>query len=210
MSEHQHDHDHDHDHGEGHGMSPYQFFQTILAGPMDETLLYNVTSPEFWEGVKPDLENERTADALEHLDEAVKVLAWIPEERRKMILDYEYAMSFLSPDSSMSPLERSHDMPDDPVVDWARSLGVLSTINRFLPDDHIANELGMLVPLDSAQEPTPEQLELLAQFFEKHPLQLAKRMAESKRQRAEGSGFYRGIVELMAAWLQWDLDAFEG
>lgn len=204
------DHDCGHDHGDGHGMSPYQFFQTLLAGPLDETLLFNVSDPAFWVRLRPQLENERTAEALDHVEAAVEALTDIPEDRRKMVLDYEYAMCFLDPDAPMPPLECAQGMPDDPVAKWAVALGVLPTISRFLPDDHIANELAMLVPLDDPGSGLdPDRLALLARFFEAHPLELARRMAQGKRHQREGSGFYRGIVELTAAWLQWDLDAFE-
>lgn len=53
-----HDHDHDHD-GQG-SMPVYQFLGNILGYPLDETLLYNVSDPTFWAGLRESLENERT------------------------------------------------------------------------------------------------------------------------------------------------------
>lgn len=68
----------------------------------------------------------------------------------------------------------------------------------------------MLVPLDYLQQPSDEQLKMLASFFEEHPLALLRHMLDNGQAEQDGSGFYRAIVELAHAWLQWDLDAFEG
>ena len=127
-----------------------------------------------------------------------------------MAMDAEYAQTFLLPDAPMPPLESAYGLDGSAVYDAARSLGVESSIQRFLPDDHIANELFMLVPLDYLQQPSDEQLEMLAVFFEEHPLALLRHMLDNEQATQDGSGFYRAIVELAAAWLQWDLDAFEG
>ena len=203
-----HDHEHDHD---GHGSMPaYQFFGNMLGYPLDETLLFNVSDPAFWAELRGKLENERTHDALDHVEAAVAKLAEIPEDRRKMAMDAEYAQTFLLPDAPMPPLESAYGMQGSAIYDVARELGVETSIQRFLPDDHIANELFMLVPLDYLQHPNDEQLAALAAFFEEHPLALLRHMLDNEQATQDGSGFYRAIVELTAAWLQWDLDAFEG
>ncbi|MEI3376603.1 MAG: molecular chaperone TorD family protein [Coriobacteriales bacterium] len=208
MSGHEHHHDHDHD---GHGSMPvYQFLGNILGYPLDETLLYNVSDPAFWVGLRDGLENERTHEALNHVEAAVAKLAEVPEDHRKMTMDAEYAQTFLLPDAPMSPLESAYGLGGGAIYDVARELGVETSIQRFLPDDHIANELFMLVPLDYLQQPSDEQLKTLAAFFEEHPLALLRRMLDGDRAAQEGTGFYRAIVELALAWLQWDLDAFEG
>lgn len=204
-----HDHEHDHDH-DGHGSMPvYQFLGNILGYPLDETLLFNVSDPAFWTELRDKLENERTHDALDHIEAAVAKLAEIPEDHRKMTMDAEYAQAFLLPDAPMPPLESAYGLDGSSVYDAARSLGVETSIQRFLPDDHIANELFMLVPLDYLQQPSGEQLKMLAVFFEEHPLALLRRMLDNEQAIQDGSGFYRAIVELTVAWLQWDLDAFE-
>mgnify|MGYP000290728820 CR=1 FL=1 len=59
-------------------------------------------------------------------------------------------------------------------------------------------------------EMSDEQLRTLAAFFERHPLALLRHMLDNEQAAQDDSGFYRAIVELAAAWLQWDLDAFEG
>lgn len=207
-----HDHEHDHDHGhDGHGSMPvYQFLGNILGYPLDETLLFNVSDPTFWAGLRGSLENERTHDALDHIEAAVAKLADIPEDHRKMAMDAEYARAFLLPEAPMPPLESAYGLDEGAVYDVARELGVETSIQRFLPDDHIANELFMLVPLDYLQQPSDEQLRTLAAFFERHPLALLRHMLDNEQAAQDDSGFYRAIVELAAAWLQWDLDAFEG
>lgn len=48
----------------------YQFLGNILGYPLDETLLYNVSDPAFWAGLRESLENERTHDALDHVEAA--------------------------------------------------------------------------------------------------------------------------------------------
>ncbi len=208
MAGHEHHHEHDHD---GHGSMPvYQFLGNILGYPLDETLLFNVSDPAFWAELRGKLENERTHDALDHIAAAVAKLAEIPEDHRKMAMDAEYAQTFLLPDAPMPPLESAYGMQGSAIYDVARELGVETSIQRFLPDDHIANELFMLVPLDYLQQPSDEQLEMLAGFFEEHPLALLRHMLDNEQATQDGSGFYRAIVELAAAWLQWDLDAFEG
>ena len=197
-----HDHEHDHDHGhDGHGSMPvYQFLGNILGYPLDETLLFNVSDPAFWAGLRESLENERTHDALDHIEAAVAKLADIPEDHRKMAMDAEYARAFLLPEAPMPPLESAYGLDGGAVYDVARELGVETSIQRFLPDDHIANELFMLVPLDYLQQPSDER----------HPLALLRHMLDNEQAAQDDSGFYRAIVELAAAWLQWDLDAFEG
>lgn len=153
-----HDHEHDHDH-DGHGSMPvYQFLGNILGYPLDETLLFNVSDPAFWAGLRESLENERTHDALDHIEAAVAKLADIPEDHRKMAMDAEYARAFLLPEAPMPPLESAYGLDGGAVYDVARELGVETSIQRFLPDDHIANELFMLVPLDYLQQPSDEQL----------------------------------------------------
>ena len=206
-----HDHEHDHDHGhDGHGSMPvYQFLGNILGYPLDETLLFNVSDPAFWAGLRESLENERTHDALDHIEAAVAKLADIPEDHRKMAMDAEYARAFLLPEAPMPPLESAYGLDGGAVYDVARELGVETSIQRFLPDDHIANELFMLVPLDYLQQPSDEQLRTLAAFFAGHPLALLRHMPDNEQAAQDVSGFYRAIVELAAAWLQWDLDAFE-
>lgn len=207
----EHAYDHEHDHGDGPGMSVYQFLGNILGYPLDETLLYNVSDPQFWKGLREKLDNERTHSALDHIDAAVAVLADIPEDRRKMTVDAEFAQTFLLFDAPMPPLESSYGLPGEEVPGIAYKLGVISSIQRFLPDDHIANELFMLVPLDCGCNPTQEQLATLASFFESHPMALLQRMLDSAEGKDdETSGFYRAIVEFALAWMQWDLDAFEG
>ncbi len=191
-------------------MPVYQFLGNILGYPLDETLLYNVSDPAFWAGLRDGLENERTHEALEHVEAAVAKLAAVPEDHRKMAMDAEYAQTFLLPDAPMPPLESAYGLRGGAIYDVARELGVETSIQRFLPDDHIANELFMLVPLDYLQQPSDEQLKTLAAFFEEHPLALLRRMLDGDRDVQEGTGFYRAIVELALAWLQWDLDAFEG
>lgn len=190
-------------------MPVYQFLGNILGYPLDETLLFNVSDPAFWTELRDKLENERTHDALDHIEAAVAKLAEIPEDHRKMTMDAEYAQAFLLPDAPMPPLESAYGLDGSSVYDAARSLGVETSIQRFLPDDHIANELFMLVPLDYLQQPSGEQLKMLAVFFEEHPLALLRRMLDNEQAIQDGSGFYRAIVELTVAWLQWDLDAFE-
>lgn len=210
MSDHAHHH-HGHDHEEhSHGMSVYEFLGNILAFPLDETLLFNVCDPQFWADMRGRLENERTHDALDHLQEAAAVLAEIPADMRKMTLDAEYGKAFLGKDPWMPPLERDYGMDNGDVRDIARELGVEASLMSIIPADHIANELFMLVPLDGMPEASGDQLIKLAQFFEKHPMSLLRHMIEHPAPGAEGSGFYRAIVEFAAAWLQWDLDAFNG
>ena len=127
-----------------------------------------------------------------------------------MAMDAEYARAFLLPEAPMPPLESAYGLDGGAVYDVARELGVETSIQRFLPDDHIANELFMLVPLDYLQQPSDEQLRTLAAFFERHPLVLLRHMLDNEQAAQDDSGFYRAIVELAVAWLQWDLDAFEG
>lgn len=206
MSAHEHHHDTD---GHDHSMSIYQFFGNILGYPLDETLLFNVGDPTFWAGLKEKLDNERTHEALEHIEAAVEQIASIPEDRRKMALDAEFAQTFLLPDSPMPPLESDYGLPGDEVQAVAAELGALMSIQRFLPDDHIANELFVLAPLDYGTLPTAEQLQTLADFFERHPMALLRRMLDHAPGDAPDTGFYRAIVELTLAWMQWDLDAHE-
>lgn len=206
MSVHEHHHDSD---GHDHSMSIYQFFGNILGYPLDETLLFNVGDPLFWANLKEQLDNERTHEALKHVQVAVGQIAQIPEDRRKMALDAEFAQTFLLLDAPMPPLESDYGLQGDEIHDIAFELGVATSIQRFLPDDHIANELFMLVPLDFTLQPTPEQLQKLAEFFEKHPMALLQRMLDHAPGDAPGTGFYRAIVELALAWMQWDLDAHE-
>lgn len=209
MSE--HDHCHDHDHGEeSGGLSMYEFLGTVLGGPADETLMFNVSDPAFWARLRDGLENDRTRDALDHVEAAAAELAEIPEDHRKMAMDAEYAQTFLLPDAPMPPLESAYGLDGGAIYDAARELGVGTSIQRFLPDDHIANELFMLVPLDYPQQPDDGQLAKLAAFFREHPLALLGRMLGDGQAEQEGTGFYRAIVELAYGWLQWDLDAFEG
>lgn len=127
-----------------------------------------------------------------------------------MAMDAEYARAFLLPEAPMPPLESAYGLDEGAVYDVARELGVETSIQRFLPGYHIANELFMLVPLDYLQQPSDEQLRTLAAFFERHPLALLRHMLDNEQAAQDDSGFYRAIVELAAAWLQWDLDAFEG
>lgn len=205
MSAHDH-HDHDHEHG---SMPAYQFLGNILGYPLDETLLFNVSDPGFWAELHDKLDNERTHEALEHIEAAAAQLASIPEDRRKMALDAEYAQSFLLPDAPMPPLESDYGMDGGAIHDIALELGAISSLQRFLPDDHIANELFMLVPLEYGMQPAAEQLEALAAFFEQHPMALLQRMLDHMPGAVQGTGFYRAIVEFALAWMQWDLDAHE-
>lgn len=191
-------------------MSVYQFLALILGHPMDETMAFNVCDPCFWKNLREQLDNERTREALDHIDAAVENLASIPEEARMMTLEAEFARSFLLPDAPMPPLESSYGIEGESIHDIAADLGVLSSIDRFLPDDHIANEMNMLVPLDQAADPSQAQLETLAGFFESHPMALLDRMLSENDPLDDASGFYRAIVEFAYAWMQWDLDAFEG
>lgn len=209
MSEHDHHHDHDHDHEHG-SMPAYQFLGNILAEPLEDTLLYNVSDPAFWSDLRPKLENERTHDALDRIEAAVAAIVSIPEDRRKMILTAEYAQAFLLPEAPMPPLERAYELDGDVIHDIAIELGVLESIQRYLPDDHIANELFMLCPLDYGRHTSAKQLQVLADFFENHPIALLRKMLDNAGGEKVGTGFYRAIVELALAWLQWDLDAFEG
>lgn len=101
-----HDHEHDHDH-DGHGSMPvYQFLGNILGYPLDETLLFNVSDPAFWAGLRESLENERTHDALDHIEAAVAKLADIPEDHRKMAMDAEYARLSASGSAHAATRER--------------------------------------------------------------------------------------------------------
>ena len=126
-----HDHEHDHDH-DGHGSMPvYQFLGNILGYPLDETLLFNVSDPAFWAGLRESLENERTHDALDHIEAAVAKLADIPEDHRKMAMDAEYARAFLLPEAPMPPLESAYGLDGGAVYDVARELGVETSIQRF-------------------------------------------------------------------------------
>lgn len=203
-----HDHHHDHD-GHDHSMSVYQFFGNILGYPLDETLLFNVGDPAFWENLKEKIDNDRTHEALDHVQAAVAQIDLIPEDRRKMALDAEFAQTFLLPDSPMPPLESDYGLQGNEVQDVARKLGAIMSIQRFLPDDHIANELFILAPLDYGTLPSPEQLQILADFFERHPMALLRSMLDHAPGDAPGTGFYRAIVELALACMQWDLDAHE-
>ena len=208
---HGHDHGHDHDHGDHSGSMPvYQFLGNILGFPLDETLLYNVTDPAFWAERREALENELTHDALDHIEAAVAVLDTIPDESRMMIMQLEFARAFLGPDAPMLPVERDYGMPGEQVREAARAMGVDANLQRYLPADHIANELFMLVPLDYFNNPSEEQLKTLADFFMTHTIPLLENMLAHSEGDTDDSGFYRAIVELTLAWMKWDIAAYEG
>ena len=79
-------------------------------------------------------------------------MAWMPIRRA------------FAPEAPMPPLESAYRLDGAPSMTWRAGLGVETSIQRFLPNDHIANELFMLVPLDY-QQPSDEQLKTLAAFF---------------------------------------------
>lgn len=109
------------------------FSETSSGYPLDETLLFNVSDPAFWAGLRESLENERTHDALDHIEAAVAKLADISEDHRKMAMDAEYARAFLLPEAPMPPLESAYGLDEGAVYDVARELGVETSIQRFLP-----------------------------------------------------------------------------
>lgn len=210
--DHSHDHDHDHEHGEhAHSMSVYEFLGSILARPLDETLLYNVCDPDFWGGIRGKVDNERTRSAFKMLLEASTYLAALSEDARKATLDAEYAQMFVGMQALMPPIERAYGMMDSDIDEIAARLGIPSHPASFIPVDHIANELLMLAPIDAGDaQLDASQMSALASFFERHPMMLLRCMQERSSAVESGTGFYQAIVAFAAAWLQWDLDAFNG
>lgn len=206
MSGHAHDHDHEH----GRGMSVYEFFGLLISAPLDDTLRFNVCDPDFWAGIRSQLRNERTFAALTHLDDAVAAISNLSETQRAQVLDAEYRRCFCGDSAQMPPCESLYGPMTLDIAEFARYLGVEKSLFENLPADHIANEIHMLAPIDSGLELSKEQMGELAAFFEAHPLSLTRKMLAAGVSCEEDTGFYRAIIEFVAGWLQWDLDAFDG
>ncbi len=214
MSTHSHENDHgqanEHHHDHSHKMSMYEFLGQIIAGPLDETLRFNVCDPDFWSGLRPKLSNPRTLGALAGIDRSVAILAAIPENERESKLNEEYALCFCGDAPLMPPCEDSYGMQASDVHAFAQKLGIASSLPDNLSDHHLASELLLLVPIDQGMQLGHEDLAELAQFFEEHPIALAQAMIDVNSGKTDPtSGFYRSIVKLALAWLRYDLDAFE-
>ena len=191
-------------------MSVYEFLGRIIAAPLDETLLFNVSDSGFWEALRPKLENARTFAAFHNIEKAVAKISDIAEEKREAALNIEYGKMFCGEHPVMPAVESAYGMQAASVLDVAAELGVESSLPDNLPAEHLAFELLMLSAVEEGRKLDASQLAKLADFFEKHPIALANAMVKAAPANAcKTTGFYQAIVQFAAAWLQWDLDAFE-
>ena len=205
-----HAHAHGKGHAHSHSLAVYEFFSKLVKSPLDETLRFNVLDKKFWRG---QFLNRSTAPALQRIDEALAKLSDVPEEERAAHLESEYRQMFESDAPCMPPRESDYgrDQADSQVKAFARSMGLLQNLPEDMPYDHLASELMLCAAAEHGHgvKLSAKQTAQLAVFFQGHPIALAEDMlGRFARESDETSGFYRAVVELIAAWLKWDLSGY--
>ena len=205
-----HAHAHGKGHAHSHSLAVYEFFSKLVVSPLDETLRFNVLDKKFW---RSQFLNRSTAVALQHIDDALDKLGAVSEEERPAALESEYRQMFEGDAPCMPPRESDYgrDQADSQVKAFARSTGLLENLSEDLPYDHLASELMLCASAEHGHgvKLSARQTAQLAVFFQGHPIALAEDMlARFAREKDETSGFYRAVVELIAAWLKWDLSGY--